>query len=110
MAPRQWWSRRSRRPDSALGAVQPRLGPEETHPIEPTLDLVTIPVSDRRWLAEMIVAAVRGEGIKCELLSSDLSGWVPEVARLQPHRILVHEDDRDRVQEIIDEFHTSEEE
>lgn len=71
-----------------------------------TNDLVTIPVSDRRWMADLIVAEVRAEGIKCELLSSDVSGWIPEVARLQPHRILVREDDRVRVEEIIEEFHS----
>ena len=73
-------------------------------------DLVTIPVSDRRWLASMIVEAVKAEGIKCELLSSDVSGWIPEVARLQPHRVLVHQADRTRVEEIVEGFHTSEEE
>lgn len=69
-------------------------------------NLVAIPVSDRRWMADLIVAEVRAEGIRCELLASDVSGWIPEVARLQPHRILVHEDDRVRVEEIIEEFHS----
>ncbi len=73
-------------------------------------DLVTIAVSDRRWLAGMILDAVRAEGIKGELLSSDLSGWIPEVARLQPHRILIHEADRPRVEAIIEQFHSAEEE
>ncbi len=69
-------------------------------------DLVTVPVSDRRWLADLIVGAVRAEGIEAELLSSDVSGWIPEVARLQPHRILVHNDDKARVEQIIEEFHS----
>lgn len=68
-------------------------------------DLVTVPVSDRRWLADLILGAVRAEGIDAELLSSDVSGWIPEVARLQPHRILIHTADRERVEEIIEGFH-----
>lgn len=73
-------------------------------------DLVTIAVSDRRWLADLILGAVKAEGIKGELLSSDVSGWIPEVARLQPHRILIHEADQVRVEAIIEQFHSAEEE
>jgi hypothetical protein len=62
---------------------------------------VAIPVPRDRFKADLAVAACKARGIECELLTSDSSGWGPEVVPLQPHRLLVRKMDQEVVEEIV---------
>lgn len=66
-------------------------------------ELIAVPLPNNRTTAEFIHAVCRSEGIQCELLTADSSGWEPRLAGLETHRLLIRPADRDRVMRIIAE-------
>ncbi len=64
------------------------------------LTTIPLPIASR-FAAEFVWRACRAEGIECELLTADESGWDAALVPIQPHRILVRDKDRARVEEII---------
>jgi hypothetical protein len=65
-------------------------------------ELTTIPLTmAHRFGAELVLRACQAEGIECELLTADESGWAREMIQIQPHRLLVRAEDRARVEEIV---------
>jgi hypothetical protein len=64
-------------------------------------DLVTVTLPGNRLTAELIHRACRAEGIECELLTADASGWYRPLVGYERHRLLVRRADRDRVMLVI---------
>ncbi len=64
-------------------------------------ELVDLPVGYDRTAAFMIVARCEAEGIPIRLLTMDENGLAPGIAALAEHRVLVREEDRERVDAII---------
>lgn len=64
-------------------------------------ELVDLPVGFDRTRASMIVARCEAEEIPIRLLTMDDNGLIPGFAALVEHRVLVREDDRERVASII---------
>jgi hypothetical protein len=63
--------------------------------------LVTVPVPGDRFKADLAVAACKARDIECELLTSDESGWGPEMVPIQPHRLLIRKHDQELVERIV---------
>jgi len=68
------------------------------------LTAIPLPVA-HRFAAELVLRACQAEGIECELLTADESGWAREMVKIQPHRLLVREKARARVQKVIERLY-----
>ncbi len=70
-------------------------------------DLTAIPLPmANRFAAELVWRACQAEGIECELLTADGSGWAPEMLTVQSHRLLVRAEDRARAEKVIERLHS----
>jgi hypothetical protein len=79
-----------------VGIFRRRRASERTTP-----DLVDLPVGFDRTAASMVVARCEAEGIPIRLLTMDDNGLTPGFAALIQHRVLIREQDRERVDAII---------
>jgi Putative prokaryotic signal transducing protein len=68
-------------------------------------DIVELELGTDLFLAEIIVAALRSEGLEVQLVSFHATAGHPGIAPSfgQQHRVLVHREDQEVAQEIITE-------
>lgn len=66
-------------------------------------DVTYVTLGTDRFKAQVIAEASRAAGLEVKLLMSDDSGY----GAVQPHRLLVHSADLERVQAIVEQSDTS---
>ncbi len=73
-------------------------------------DIVELELGTDNFQAEIIVAALRAEGLEVQLISFHATAGHPGIAPSlgQQHRVLVHREDQEVAQEIITDALTAE--
>ena len=65
-------------------------------------ELLSIPVGYDRAQVFVVVAALRSDGVRVEMLQMDEQGLAPGIAALQQHRLLIRAEDLDLVRERLE--------